>query len=206
MNPFGEVEKMNTGAVSSMGQSAIQAYQLSGRIEYESYEYARVSSSSGPGGMTDVLELGRGEKITVEFSLSILQERTQSKIDARFPESSGIGLPFDPNLDTSPGATAQRIVDFATGFFGVFRGQHTEMSDQEALNAFMDLIGGAIDEGFAQAREIIESLNAMTSELGDTIGQTYDLVQDKLQSFYDMIMEQLQAGGEAVDNMEVMAA
>lgn len=185
---------MNAAAVGFGQSSAIQSYTLSGRLEYESYEYARVSRTDNATGLTDVLELGRGQKISVEFTMSVIQERTQSKIEARFPEP--VGLPSFQRLDTSPEATAQRIVDFATAFLGVYQEQHPELSDLEALESFMELIRGAIDEGFAQAKDIINSVNAMSPELQSTIEQTYDLVQEKLTAFYESIFEQLQAQQE----------
>ena len=193
---------MDLAGINILSRQAHQAYQFEGRIEYNSFEYARVSQGSGE----DVLEIGKSESLSIEFTLSMLQERSATKISANLPN-----IPQDPsalgaNLDTSPEATADRIVDFATGFLGAFAQQHPELSEDEALMEFMDLIRSAIEEGFAQAREIIEAMNAMTGELDDTINQTYDLVQQKLDEFYDLIMQQIQAGQEANQETEVMAA
>ncbi|HNT35160.1 MAG TPA: DUF5610 domain-containing protein, partial [bacterium] len=161
---------MNAAAIGYSNDRAIQSYSLSGRLEYQSYEYAKVSRTNGASGLTDIVELGRGEKVSIEFTLSMVQERTQSKIAARLPEApSTPGLPSFQGLDTSPEATAQRIVDFATAFLGAYKEQHPELGDVEALEEFMELIRGAIDEGFAQAKDIIDSLNALTPELNQTI-------------------------------------
>lgn len=185
--------------VGFQSQQALQAYQFSGKIEYSSVEYGKSSVTSGQGGRVDSVEIGRSTRINIEFSMSILQERTQSKIDMALPESQqGTLGGFDPNMDMSPEATAERIVDFATGFLDAYKMQHSEMSDEEATKNFMELIRGAIDEGFAQAKDIITSLNAMSPELDNTITETYDLVQQGLDNFFNLMMEQIQEGQESL--------
>jgi len=64
--------------------------------------------------------------------------------------------------------TSQRIVDFALSFRGLFKG-----TDEEYFN----LIKGAIDDGFKQARDILGDLPEPVSNLVD---DTYALTMKKL--------------------------
>jgi len=96
---------------------------------------------------------------------------------------------FESGVDYSPEATAERIVSFSTQFLGAFREQNPDMSEEESLNAFMDVIGSGIDQGFGEAKDILGGLNVLEGEVSDTIDTTYDLVQKGLQAFVDSLNE-----------------
>ncbi|GAB6040973.1 DUF5610 domain-containing protein [Endothiovibrio diazotrophicus] len=103
--------------------------------------------------------------------------------------------------DFTPDATADRIVSFATGFYAAYSEQHPEMAEEDRLNSFMDLIGGAIDQGFGEARDILDGLKVLDGPVKEGVDQTYDLVQKGLQSFRDSILnpksEEAAEGGSA---------
>ena len=86
-------------------------------------------------------------------------------------------------MDFSPEAVADRIVSFATGFFGAYAGRHGDESQNEQLDGFMDLIGGAIEKGFEEAREILEGLGVLQGDIASNVDTTYDLIQQKLSDF-----------------------
>ncbi|WP_037439191.1 DUF5610 domain-containing protein [Shewanella mangrovi] len=86
-------------------------------------------------------------------------------------------------VDYSPEATAGRIVDFATQFFSVYQQQNQQSSFEDQLSGFMDIIGGAIDKGFAEARDILDKLNVLNGDIADGVDTTYDFVQQGLQKF-----------------------
>ncbi|MDO6488883.1 DUF5610 domain-containing protein [Colwellia sp. 6_MG-2023] len=96
---------------------------------------------------------------------------------------------YESGLDFSPEATAERIVSFSTQFLGAFREQNPDLSEEESLNAFMDVIGSGIDQGFGEAKDILGGLNVLEGEVSDTIDTTYDLVQEGLQAFVDSLNE-----------------
>lgn len=64
--------------------------------------------------------------------------------------------------------TSQRIVDFAVQFLDAFKGSGGE---------FLDIIKGAIDEGFKQAKDLLGELPDQVSTL---VNDTHDLVMQKL--------------------------
>ena len=55
-------------------------------------------------------------------------------------------------MDFSPGATAQRIVDFSTSCFSSYQRNHAEQDGQTQMAGFAEMIKGAIEEGFASAQ------------------------------------------------------
>lgn len=97
---------------------------------------------------------------------------------------------YDNGVDTSPEATAERIVDFATQFFSVHQEQNSNMDFDEQLNSFMDIIGGAIDQGFTEAKDILEGLQVLEGDIATGVDQTYSLVQEGLQAFRDSFYNQ----------------
>jgi len=90
---------------------------------------------------------------------------------------------YDSGLDVSPKATADRIVSMSTAFFTQYRDQNAEMSDEEAVNAFTEIIKGGIDKGFVDARKILSGLDVLEGDIASNIVSTYDLVQQGLQDF-----------------------
>ncbi|MBT3719368.1 MAG: DUF5610 domain-containing protein, partial [Gammaproteobacteria bacterium] len=51
------------------------------------------------------------------------------------------------------------------------------------------IIGGGIDQGFAEAREILDGLSVLEGDIATNIDATYDLVQEGLQAFIDSYRE-----------------
>jgi len=92
---------------------------------------------------------------------------------------------YESGIDFSPEATAERIVSLSTQFFASYREQHPEMSEEESLTAFVDVIRGGIEQGFTEAKDILSSLNVLEGDIASNIDKTYELVQEGLQSFVD---------------------
>ncbi|MBT5370276.1 MAG: DUF5610 domain-containing protein, partial [Gammaproteobacteria bacterium] len=51
------------------------------------------------------------------------------------------------------------------------------------------IIGGGIDQGFAEAREILDGLSVLEGDIATNIDATYDLVQEGLQAFIESYRE-----------------
>jgi len=99
-------------------------------------------------------------------------------------ESSVEGA-YESGIDFSPEATAERIVTFSTQMFSSYKEQHPEMGEDELLASFVDIIGGGIEQGFGEAKDILEGLKVLDGDIAINIDKTYDLVQEGLQSFID---------------------
>ena len=98
---------------------------------------------------------------------------------------SAIQAASDSGLDFGPQATADRIVSLSTAFFGKYAEQHPEKDLETALNDFTKLIGGGIDQGFSEAREILGGLKVLEGDIASNIDKTYELVQSGLKSFVE---------------------
>ncbi|HDY85633.1 hypothetical protein LCGC14_0922820 [marine sediment metagenome] len=92
---------------------------------------------------------------------------------------------YDSGIDVSPDATADRIVSLSTAFFGAYQKQHPELSQEDALTQFTDIISSGINTGFSEARDILKGLNVLDGDIASNIDLTYDLVQKKLTDFID---------------------
>lgn len=96
---------------------------------------------------------------------------------------------YESGIDFSPEATAERIVAFSTQFLASYREQHPEMGEEESLTAFVDIISGGINQGFAEAKDILGALKVLGGDIATNIDKTYQLVQQGLQSFVDSFSE-----------------
>jgi len=99
--------------------------------------------------------------------------------DNAIQAASGSGMDF------SPQATADRIVSMSTAFFGKYAENHPDKDLETALNDFAKLIGGGIDKGFAEARQILDGLKVLEGDIASNIDKTYELVQSGLKSFVE---------------------
>ncbi|MBL3600870.1 MAG: DUF5610 domain-containing protein [gamma proteobacterium endosymbiont of Lamellibrachia anaximandri] len=89
----------------------------------------------------------------------------------------------DSGIDFSPEATAERIVGFATGFFPAFLDTHSNEDPQAALDEFMQIIRDAIEQGFSEAREILDGLSVLEGDIAANIDTTFELVLEGLERF-----------------------
>ena len=101
------------------------------------------------------------------------------------------------NEDTSPQATADRIVSFATNFYGAFRERNPDLDDEQSMEQFLAHIGGGIDKGFADARDILTGLKKLEGKVASDIDETYQLVQQGLQDFKERTLQPKSADGTA---------
>ncbi|MCH1929522.1 DUF5610 domain-containing protein [Shewanella sp. A25] len=121
-------------------------------------------------------------------SMTLLYRAAIDAIDKELAPTMGANATqtaYDNNVDTSPEATADRIVSFATQFFSIHQQQNSSMGFDEQLSSFMDIIGGAIDNGFKEARDILSGLKVLEGDIAAGVDKTYGLVQEGLQAFRD---------------------
>ncbi|GIU47755.1 DUF5610 domain-containing protein [Shewanella algidipiscicola] len=120
--------------------------------------------------------------------MRLLYKAAIASINEHLAPSMGqhaIETAVEQGVDTSAEATAERIVSFATQFFSVHQEQNSNMTFDEQLSSFMEIIGGAIDQGFDEAKDILSGLKVLEGDIADGVEQTYSLVQQGLQAFRD---------------------
>ncbi|MDI6704302.1 MAG: DUF5610 domain-containing protein [bacterium] len=83
-----------------------------------------------------------------------------------------------------PENVAGRIVDFAKGLYGMWKSNHPD-AEPEKFDGFFNVLKGAIDEGFKQARDI---LGVLPDDIESMINETYDLTMQGMDDWYKEIM------------------
>lgn len=117
------------------------------------------------------------------YTANLIFEKIANRVAERYGVDAAEQIQFDPNLDTSPVATAERIFTFATGFFQRYLEQNAGKEPKENLDRFMSIIRGAIDQGFGEAQGVLTGLSSLTSEIEGTINETYEQLQNMLNGF-----------------------
>lgn len=123
----------------------------------------------------------------IDNSLRLLYKNAVAEIDKILYQDKGINSTtqkaIDTDMDFSPTATATRIFDFAIAFYPGFRHSHLSEDEYQTKKAFTEIIKDAIDEGFNEAKDILESLSVLKGDILENIHKTYDLIQVKLDDF-----------------------
>ena len=96
--------------------------------------------------------------------------------------------------DNSPEATAGRIVSFITNMFDLYKKNNPDKDDAGNIDDYMNLIFKGVDQGFKEARGILESLNVLQGDIASNIDKTYDLVQKALGDFINKVKGGKQEG------------
>lgn len=112
-------------------------------------------------------------------------------------ETAATGEPKYQDEDTSPKATAERIVAFATRFYEAYQKNHPELQGEDALNGFLDLMKGAIDKGFGDARKMLDGMQQLQGKVATDIDDTYGLVQSGLEDFRKRQLDAMKSAAEA---------
>jgi len=131
------------------------------------------------------LSLSTGD---ADKSLALLLKTAIEGINTELKPTLGAGAiqaAVDSGLDVSPEATAERIVSLSTAFFPTYLDANPDLDFDTALNQFVDVISGGINQGFSEAREILDGLQVLNGDIDSNINATYDLVQDKLAAFVE---------------------
>ena len=141
----------------------------------------------------DSVSLGSGGDAVnyADQSMRVVEERSITNIEMRMEQvRTGDALAAKETLDKaasaderSPEKVSKKILEFALGFFDAYKQQHPEMSESESRTSFYDLIKGGIEQGFDEAKSVMESLNKFEGEVKNKVDQTYELVQQGLTDF-----------------------
>jgi hypothetical protein len=136
------------------------------------------------GKQSDVVELGQGRPLNGAQIQNMVLERAMAKLGEVVQAARDeLGIPTDAVLDTSPDATANRIADFALGFFSKYAENNGLQNDEAGRAQYADFIGGAISQGIDEARGILGSLQALNADVTAGIDQTAEIVKTRLADF-----------------------
>jgi len=85
--------------------------------------------------------------------------------------------------DNTPEGTASRIVSLSTAFYDAFKQQHPGEDEGDVLNKFVDTLKKGVDQGFKEARDVLDGLKVLNGDVSSNIDKTYDLVQKGFADF-----------------------
>lgn len=121
---------------------------------------------------------------TGDQSTALLYRSAIDKINALLePELGPDALQAAKHDDWSPEATAGRIVSMSTAFFGAYAQGHAGEDGDEVARNFVELIRGGFEQGFKEAKDILEGLGVLSGEIESGIMKTYELVHKGLDDF-----------------------
>ncbi|WP_417436891.1 DUF5610 domain-containing protein [Idiomarina abyssalis] len=135
-------------------------------------------------------------------ALSLLYKTALEGINAELEPVMGknaVKKTYESGTDTSPKATADRIVSFATNFYSRYKEINAGESEEEALNKFMEIIRGGIETGFKGAKDILTSFQVYEGDVESDVDKTYELVMKGLDNFREKMLE-LAAESEESDS------
>lgn len=85
--------------------------------------------------------------------------------------------------DNSPEATAGRIVSLSTGFFAAYAAQRPDDDPDQVARDFVDLVRGGFEQGFAEAKDILQGLKVLGGDIESGVMKTFDLVSKGYDDF-----------------------
>ena len=194
---------MNIGSSPSQTSSS-----FTGSIDITRTAFQMQQTLTGPDGeatrtiMVDAVEVNI--HIDGESARRVLQNSMADQLNAAFA-AAGMDTTVDGLLQSgtnfSPQATAQRIVNFSTSFFGSFKQNHADKAGQSQASDFAAMIKGAIEEGFASAQDILFGLGEISPDIQAGINETFELTMQGINSFLE---QQAQEQGEAEDPTSIV--
>lgn len=166
---------MNVSSVSNTPQSTQSSgyYQSTQTIQFS----ALISK-------TDTVSFGQGGQLSTQESINIVTERAYAKLRSVVDQArADLGLSANDPLDTSAEATGNRIADFALGAFDKWLKNHELDDNDESRQAFVDFIGGAVQQGIDEASGILEALQALTPDAKNLIQDISNVIQQRFDAF-----------------------
>jgi len=121
-----------------------------------------------------------------EQSLALLYRSAVDRInDFLAPQlgANAIQNAIDSGVDTSPEATANRILSFSTAFFDKYAAQNPGKDPNQLATDFVAMIRGGFEKGFNEAKKILDGLGVLNGGVADGIQQTWNLVQKGYDDF-----------------------
>jgi len=144
------------------------------------YSGIRPKQNSVPGAMTaktnDDVSIG---VMTPEKTQALLNRQIADKLKERFGEE-GIELKGLQAEDFTPEKVSERILGFVSG-------RILSEQDKDKQTDLMAQAREGIERGFAEAKDILKSLDVLNGKVKTDIDSTYDLIQQGLQRLEDQV-------------------
>lgn len=100
--------------------------------------------------------------------------------------------------DNSPEATAGRILSLSTGFYDAYAAQRPNDDPDQVAKDFVELIRGGFEQGFNEAKDILQGLKVFNGNVESGVMKTYDLVSKGYDEFLASKLNTGETPGESV--------
>jgi Domain of unknown function (DUF5610) len=140
-----------------------------------------VAQSQNNKGIVNSMDLSSGV-LSPDKTQKILQQELVSKLEQRF-QLEGVDLKGLNAEDYTPDKVAGRILSFVEAGIG-------RAGDDEEKNELMEKARQGIEQGFKEAREILDAIGVLNGKVKDDIDKTYDLIQVGLNKLADPQVEE----------------
>jgi len=188
---------------------AAQSQSLIASIGGSKQSAASTILNQGSEAPQEAVMLSLNRRIDSEFGQRVVADSMQEQLTSALEEAgltTEVESLLSTGLDFTPEATSQRIVEFAVSFYDAYKSNNPDDEAEAQLEGFVDLIKGAVDEGFAQAGDVLSGIGSTPGRLTDDIDRTHDLVMQGIDQFAEEqqnLMVPPPAEGEAPSLMAV---
>ncbi|MBN2340243.1 MAG: DUF5610 domain-containing protein [Deltaproteobacteria bacterium] len=150
---------------------------------------ADASRQTASMGTIDKIDLSAG--MSIDDVNRLLETAVGEKVKAMF-EDAGIEPSTVANTDWSPEATAERIFRGTTGLFEIWKSQNKDMSEEELIDSFEQVLRNAVDRGASEAIGMIEARGFNEEEsVVSTARETISMVHEKFDNFFESMRNDL---------------
>ena len=153
--------------------------------------------------VSNLLELSN--EIDPGFARSVLQDTVEKRLQEALT-NAGIEVSTEEILnqlgDTSPQATAERIVEIATGFLEQHRLSHPDLESARQLEEFVSLVKGAVETGFEEAGAMLSQLGQIPGAVQTDIDMTLGLVMQGVDDLATDTLAAIDSAAEAVQTSD----
>lgn len=128
-------------------------------------------------------------------SLALLYRSAIDRLnEALAPELGENAIETAASQDNTPEATAARIVSLSTGLFDAYKAQHPGEDEATLLDQFVTLIRDGFEQGYGDARNILDGLKVLEGDVATGIERTHELV---LKGFDDFVASHTATSADA---------
>ena len=149
--------------------------------------------------------LDLSNEIDSGFVRSVTQDTVEKRLETALTDA-GVDVSAQEALaqvgDASPEVTADRIVEFATGFLEQHKLAHADLAAGEQLDEFVSLIKGAIETGFEEVGGLLSQLGQVLGPVQAGIDKTVDLVNKGVDDFAGDTLSAIESASEASDRAD----
>ncbi len=176
------IKRTENTAAKSPQQGAIDNSSSASPVESIRVQIRRQSNAAILQASQQVSLQSGNEPLALLYSAAI--DAINEKLAPELGENA-LQRGIDEGVDVSPQATADRIVSLTTALFGRYQDSNTELSFEDQVNRFVEVISQGIEQGFNEARDILDGLGVLEGDIAADIDTTFELVQLGLQEFSD---------------------